>query len=106
MPFALFTRLEIEMPDNNPIVLKNLLCSYSGHRTQTITIFFTDRQSLFAPMGGSEIYSNSEFLRLQSAINSEIADGLTKLEAASGDSVFGRMVASAKPFGFWVILKI
>jgi hypothetical protein len=31
------------------------------------------------------------------AINSEIADGLTKLEAASGESAFGRMVSSTKP---------
>ena len=30
-------------------------------------------------------------------INSEIAAGLTKLEAASGESVFGRMVGSSKP---------
>ena len=49
MSLALFTRFKIEMPDNNPIVLENLLCSYSGHKSQTITMFITDRQSLFAP---------------------------------------------------------
>jgi len=38
-----------------------------------------------------------EFLCLQMAINSEIADGLTKLEATLGNSVFGRMVGSSKP---------
>jgi hypothetical protein len=38
-----------------------------------------------------------EFLCLQMAINSEIADGLTKLEATLGDSVFDRMVGSSKP---------
>ena len=31
------------------------------------------------------------------AINPEIADGLPKLEAASGESVSGRMVGSSKP---------
>ncbi|MCH2379387.1 MAG: hypothetical protein MK236_08200 [Pedosphaera sp.] len=38
-----------------------------------------------------------EFPRLQMAINPEIADGLTKLEATLGDSVFDRMVGSSKP---------
>ena len=31
------------------------------------------------------------------AINLEIADGLTKMEATLGDSVFDRMVGSSKP---------
>ena len=39
MSFALFVWFKIQMPDNNPIVLKNLLCPYTGHGTQTITMF-------------------------------------------------------------------
>ena len=32
VPFGLLTRLKIEVPDNNPVVLENLLCSNSGHK--------------------------------------------------------------------------
>jgi len=38
VPFALLARFKIEVPNNHPIVLENLLCSNSGHRSNSLEI--------------------------------------------------------------------